>query len=62
MLLTRPVVGAGAAGFADTCTASPNDNGGPIADDISVAPIPVAGLLLLGALGGLMALRRRKTA
>lgn len=38
--------------------------GGFDVDSISVAavPIPAAGLLLIGALGGLVALRRRKTA
>jgi hypothetical protein len=40
-----------------------NELGGFI-DDVSVAPVPVpaAGFLLIGALGGLVALRRRKTA
>jgi hypothetical protein len=49
--------------FADT-GATPGDNGGPIIDNISVAavPVPAAGFLLFGALGGLVALRRRKTA
>lgn len=47
--------------FADTGTASPNDNGGPIIDNILIAPVPVpaTGFLLFG---GLMALCRRKTA
>jgi hypothetical protein len=37
---------------------------GAFIDDVSLAPIPVpaAGFLLIGALGGLVALRRRKTA
>jgi hypothetical protein len=50
--------------FADTGTVSPNDNGGPIIDNISISavPVPATGFLLLGALGGLMAPRRRKTA
>ena len=49
--------------FADTGTTT-GDNGGPIIDNISVSavPVPAAGFLLFGALGGLMALRRRKTA
>jgi hypothetical protein len=47
--------------FADTGTLSPNDNGGPILDNVSLAavPLPAGGLLLIGAIGGLAALRRR---
>jgi len=36
------------------------DNGGEIEATISAVPVPAAGLLLIGALGGLAALRRRK--
>jgi hypothetical protein len=41
-----------------------SDSLGGYIDDVSVAavPVPAAGFLLLGALGGLAALRRRKTA
>ncbi|MGB4827936.1 MAG: VPLPA-CTERM sorting domain-containing protein [Paracoccaceae bacterium] len=47
--------------FADTGP-TPGDAGGPIIDNISVAavPVPAAGFLLLGALGGLAGLRRRR--
>jgi hypothetical protein len=45
--------------------ASPTDAGsvGGLIDNVSIAavPVPAGGLLLLGALGGLAALRRRKT-
>ena len=49
--------------FADIGT-SPGDNGGPLLDNVvlSTVPLPAGGLLLLGALGGIAALRRRKTA
>ena len=49
--------------FADTGPVA-NDNGGPVLDNVTVSqvPVPAAGLLLLGALGGLAALRRRKAA
>jgi hypothetical protein len=42
---------------------TPNKLGGYV-DDVSLAavPVPAAGFLLIGALGGLVALRRRKTA
>ena len=48
--------------FADTGT-TPGDNGGPLLDNVrlSVVPLPAGGLLLLGALGGIAALRRRKS-
>ena len=39
-----------------------SDNSGSIRATISIVPVPAAGLLLLGALGGIAALRRRKTA
>jgi hypothetical protein len=44
--------------------AAGSDNQGPVIDNVSLAavPVPAGGLLLLGALGGLAALRRRKTA
>ena len=49
--------------FADTGPVA-TDNGGPVLDNVTVSqvPVPAAGLLLLGALGGLAALRRRKAA
>jgi hypothetical protein len=49
--------------FADD-SGTPGDQGGPVIDNISLAlvPVPAGGLLLIGALGGLAALRRRKTA
>ena len=44
--------------------AAGNDNQGPVIDNVSLAavPLPAGGLLLLGALGGIAALRRRKAA
>jgi hypothetical protein len=54
-------------GFADT-SGTPGDNQGPLLDNIVVAstvapvPLPAAGLLLIGGLGGLAALRRRRKA
>ena len=41
-----------------------NDSLGGLIDNVSVSPVPVpaAGLMLLGGLGGLAALRRRKRA
>ena len=51
--------------FADTGS-TPRDNGGPILDNVTLAlapiPLPAGGLLLIGALGGLALLRRRKSA
>lgn len=49
--------------FRDAGT-TPTDNGGPLLDNVRLSTIPLpAGLaLLLGALGGLAALRRRKAA
>lgn len=48
--------------FADTGVTG-GDNGGPILDniDISAVPLPAAAPLLIGALGGLAAIRRRRT-
>lgn len=50
--------------FADVGN-SPGDNGGPILDNVMIqtaaVPVPAAGALLLAGLGGLAALRRRKT-
>ncbi len=47
--------------FADTGTTG-GDYGGPILDniDISAVPLPAAAPLLIGALGGLAAIRRRR--
>jgi hypothetical protein len=42
--------------------ASANGNPSILKIDVSEVPVPAAGFLLVGALGGLMALRRRKTA
>ena len=39
-----------------------DDNGGEIEVTVSAVPVPAAGFLLFGALGGLALLRRRKTA
>ncbi len=49
--------------FADT-SGTPNDQGGPVLDNVklSAVPLPAGGLLLLGALGGIAALRRRRKA
>ena len=49
--------------FADTGT-TPGDRGGPLLDNVTVSavPLPAGGLLLMGVLGGLAALRRRKSA
>ena len=49
--------------FADT-SGTPGDNGGPVLDNVklSAVPLPAGGLLLLGALGGIAALRRRRKA
>ena len=40
-----------------------NDSLGGLLDDVSISavPLPAGGLLLLGALGGLAAMRRRKS-
>jgi hypothetical protein len=52
--------------FTDDNTPGDADAGGPVIDNVSVSlaavPLPAGGLLLIGALGGLAALRRRKTA
>ncbi len=47
--------------FADTGR-TPGDNGGPILDNVMVAsvPVPAAAPLLLGAIGALTAIRRRR--
>jgi hypothetical protein len=42
--------------------ASANGNPSILKVDVSEVPVPAAGFLLIGALGGLVALRRRKTA
>jgi hypothetical protein len=49
--------------FADTGTTG-GDNGGPILDNINISavPVPAGAPLLIGALGGLAALRRRRKA
>jgi hypothetical protein len=55
---------ASAAGelFLFNWDSNDSDNSGSIAATISAVPLPAGGLLLLGAMGGLAALRRRKTA
>lgn len=47
--------------FADD-SGTPGEQGGPVIDNVSLAPVPLpaGGLLLIGALGGLAVLRRRK--
>jgi hypothetical protein len=47
--------------FADTGMTG-GDNGGPILDNINISavPLPAAAPLLIGALGGLVAIRRRR--
>ena len=49
--------------FADT-SGTAADQGGPVLDNVrlSTVPLPAGGLLLLGALGGIAALRRRRKA
>lgn len=55
---------AGAAGelFLYNWDSNTGDNSGSIQATISLVPLPAGGLLLLGALGGIAALRRRKAA
>ncbi len=61
---------SGAWSITDPTTCTPNCNGKQSLSHISLygtlvptaVPVPAAGLLLLGALGGLAALRRRRTA
>lgn len=48
--------------FFDDDGANNDDNHDDLVIRISAVPVPAAGLLLVGALGGLAALRRRKTA
>lgn len=56
--------GSGSGGSANASPSTAGPTGGFDVDSISVTPVPLpaAGLLFLGALGGLAALRRRKRA
>jgi hypothetical protein len=57
-------VGANSAYDLDFAAVGSSDSLGGFIDNVSVAavPVPAAGLLLVGALGGLAALRRRRAA
>jgi hypothetical protein len=48
--------------WSATSVASLEVGGNTFSYDVSVVPVPAAGLLLLGGLGGLVALKRRKKA
>jgi|GEM_PF-6796706 len=47
-------------GCGDYWSKDCHDDGGKIPDDTSEVPLPAAGFLLLGALGGIATLKRRK--
>jgi hypothetical protein len=64
MIYSFVATGTSATLFFRDAGTTPGDNGGPLLDNVrlSTVPLPAGGLLLLGGLAGLAALRRRKAA